>query len=828
MSGPHRATAHPDGRRDRRKRQGRHSRQGRRPGPWVTPALTVALATLALVAPTPAGALADPLPTTTTTTTASDGWVRWLGVTSTTTSVQLRWVAYHSATFMVRRDDGVGLPTPTSGTLVYSGPLLQAVDTDVQPWTHYRYTVWADDGAGGHLAPASTETTTVVPQVVGLSATATSATTATVGWTAPTDPGVAAVVVTRTDQFGAMRTVYSGPATSAEDTGLVPGVTYSYTAVAQDADGRRGSASRNVELVAKRAWTTTTVSPYVGWPRALACSSSTWCMAIDDSGQFQTMSGTSWSAPKRAFPASEFPGVGSPVVTSLTCPAAGRCLALQQGTVVEYVGGRWLSAKAPAWTWRAIDCPSTTFCVAIRADGWSTTRVGTTWTAVRRLSSLKVGWHDVACQAASRCFVVGVGSDSSNWRAALGSAGWTSGYLGAYQNGNAHTISCSATTCLALGDRARVTVSGATWRMGTFIPTNGLVDETIDVSCGTPTLCMAIDENTVNRWSGSSLLEQRRLGLGIGEIRAVSCPRVGGTCFAVDNHGRFYRWTAAKGWTTETTYAVTTGGLGRIGCRTDTACFVFDDNGWLLQWNGATWTRTGKYFAQPTDVDCAGTGFCLATDRLNRTYRIFSGGQWSVARSMPVAADQLSCSSPTLCLAVDEHGTASRFTGTTWTAATKTIADQWGFGPTLSCAPSGPCMLVGTNRTYRQYVGSALTAVRPLAAGFPAGRATLSCGAPTACLAVTDNGTWAQWNGSTWTLHTADSSAYRLGGLTCLTATHCAATYGYSNDTVPVTWNAGVWGTNGDAYTPDWHGAPECPTLATCFTASETTVTRSS
>ncbi len=216
----------------------------------ATAAVAVALTALAMLSAGPSSA--SPSATATTTTaptiassaTSTDGYVRWLQVRPNTTSVTLWWTSYHSTTFMVRRDDGVGDPTPTSGSLVYSGTEFRTVDTAVTPWTTYRYTLWGDDGAGGYLPPQSIRATTGVQGVTGLTATATSAGTAAVSWDAPSDPGVALVTLTRTDPQGAVRTVYSGTAAKTVDTGLMPGAAYSYTVVAQDAPGRRGPVAR--------------------------------------------------------------------------------------------------------------------------------------------------------------------------------------------------------------------------------------------------------------------------------------------------------------------------------------------------------------------------------------------------------------------------------------------------------------------------------------------------------------------------------------------------------------------------------------------------------
>jgi hypothetical protein len=139
-------------------------------------------------------------------------------------------------------------------------------------------------------------------------------------------------------------------------------------------------------------------------------------------------------------------------------------------------------------------------------------------------------------------------------------------------------------------------------------------------------------------------------------------------------------------------------------------------------------------------------------------------------------------------------------------------------------------MITSNDGLYRRYVGTSLTATQRLPQSFPALGALLSCGAPTTCIAVAESGSWAQWNGATWTAHPVAWDAERLGSLTCLTATHCIATHGQSNDYGPATWNSGLWGARyGETYAPDDVPlGPECPTMATCFVAGGTTVSRSS
>jgi hypothetical protein len=138
-------------------------------------------------------------------------------------------------------------------------------------------------------------------------------------------------------------------------------------------------------------------------------------------------------------------------------------------------------------------------------------------------------------------------------------------------------------------------------------------------------------------------------------------------------------------------------------------------------------------------------------------------------------------------------------------------------------------MLLSSNSTYRQYSGTALTPVRRLPTTIPDDEALLlSCGAPTACLAVLDSGVVGRWNGTAWTFQPAHPDAFRLGSLSCVTATHCLASHGYSNDDWPIAWNSnGSW-TDDGTYPPEWHSKAECLNLTTCFIGGTTMVSRSS
>ncbi len=130
-----------------------------------------------------------------------------------------------------------------------AGSTLTYTDTGLQPNTTYSYTVDAFDAAGNHSAQSAAATVTTpagsdtqpptVPQNV--TATASSPTSVTVGWSASTDN----VGVTGYDVYrgGAKVAQVAGSTLTYTDTGLQPNTTYSYTVDAFDAAGNHSAQS---------------------------------------------------------------------------------------------------------------------------------------------------------------------------------------------------------------------------------------------------------------------------------------------------------------------------------------------------------------------------------------------------------------------------------------------------------------------------------------------------------------------------------------------------------------------------------------------------------
>lgn len=190
--------------------------------------------------------LPDTTPPTNVTLTATAG----------DSQVDLSWTTPPESDFagvrIVRREDD--FPTgPFDGTLIYTGTDTSIIDTTVTNGITYYYGAYAYDTSGnyssGALAAAQPlgPPDTTPPMNVTLTATPGN-TIVTLSWITPPDPDFSGVrLVSRTDgppsgPFDGTL-VYSGPATSAVDSGLTNGLTYYYGAYAYDTSGNHASGA---------------------------------------------------------------------------------------------------------------------------------------------------------------------------------------------------------------------------------------------------------------------------------------------------------------------------------------------------------------------------------------------------------------------------------------------------------------------------------------------------------------------------------------------------------------------------------------------------------
>ena len=185
------------------------------------------------------------------------------------TQVNLAWTAATDNAgitgYQVERCAGVGCST---FALLVSPVGTSVSDTGLVPGTSYSYRARALDAAGnasGYSNTASaTPVDTTAPTAPGsLTATAVSATQVGLVWAAATDDvGVSGYQVERCAGAGCSTfvQVLSPAGTSATDTGLVPGTSYSYRARAVDAAGNLSAFSGTASATTPTATVTATVT----------------------------------------------------------------------------------------------------------------------------------------------------------------------------------------------------------------------------------------------------------------------------------------------------------------------------------------------------------------------------------------------------------------------------------------------------------------------------------------------------------------------------------------------------------------------------------------
>ncbi|MFN8167715.1 MAG: fibronectin type III domain-containing protein [Candidatus Nanopelagicales bacterium] len=176
--------------------------------------------------------------------------------TRTTSSIQLSWTNPTDAdlaSILVRRATG---PTPPATVTAGTGVALASAtatgvsDTGLTAGTQYSYAVFARDGVANTSIPVSVTTSTLAAPDTTAPGPVTSLTVGTrttssiqLSWINPTDADLASIVVRRATGSTPPATVSAGSgvalatatATSVTDTGLTPGVTYSYAVFARDA-----------------------------------------------------------------------------------------------------------------------------------------------------------------------------------------------------------------------------------------------------------------------------------------------------------------------------------------------------------------------------------------------------------------------------------------------------------------------------------------------------------------------------------------------------------------------------------------------------------------
>jgi hypothetical protein len=287
-------------------------------------------------------------------------------------------------------------------------------------------------------------------------------------------------------------------------------------------------------------------------------------------------------------------------------------------------------------------------------------------------------------------------------------------------------------------------------------PSRGRDSQLADVSCATPSSCLAVGA-PAEAWTGArwSIIPRPP----VGGLSAVSCPTPG-SCQAVGSSPAGNRPVAAR-------------------------------------WDGRHWRVEHVPGPAPAPqnltlaaVSCATPRFCMAVGDASRgakarpspSYRdstlaeLWDGSRWRIVPAPnPSHANRLSgvsCPSPAACVAVGSSANGARTLAERWNGARWTVQHTPNIGhigyaalTAVSCASAADCTAVGTYNggafgIAERWDGTRWTIHRlPVPPGPPGGDpgvvpAAVSC-TPTACMAVgtaADQTLAERWNGSTWTI----------------------------------------------------------------------------
>ncbi len=259
---------------------------------------------------------------------------------------------------------------------------------------------------------------------------------------------------------------------------------------------------------------------------SISCASSTFCAAVDASGNAASYDGT-WGA---------FASIDPTALTSISCASATFCAAVDaSGNAATYHGTTWGTFASTGLTGTtSISCTSATFCAAVDANGNAATYDGSIWT-VDAIVDPTNDLTSVSCTSSTFCAAVDANGNAATYDGSI----WTL-HANVDSTNNLTSISCaSATFCAAVdADGNAATFDGTTWTAFAEIDsTNNLTS----VSCASSTFCAAVDAAgkaatfTGSGWSAPSSID------GTTVMTAVSCAE-STFCVAVDHGGSALVW----------------------------------------------------------------------------------------------------------------------------------------------------------------------------------------------------------------------------------------------------------------------------------------------
>jgi len=287
------------------------------------------------------------------------------------------------------------------------------------------------------------------------------------------------------------------------------------------------------------------------------------------------------------------------------------------GAPVASAGEPWSSPAQISSYLLGVSCTSSSFCMAVDADGSTVTYNGTSWSSPNPIDP-DTALESVSCTSPSFCAAVDVTGDA-------------------------------------------FTYDGTSWSAAASIDPGNTLSS---VSCTSPSFCVTVGQDgDVVRYDGTSWSFPTSINLATAFLESVSCTSTS-FCMAVDDQGGAYRYDGSS-WSPASTIDGSTQ-LSSVSCTSPSFCAAVDDTGNALLYNGTSWSSPalvdGSY-PQLDAVSCTSPGFCVAGDAYGNVV-IDNGSNWSApGYVVDNAVTAVSCVSSTSCTAVDDGGEAVTYDG---------------------------------------------------------------------------------------------------------------------------------------------------------------------
>jgi hypothetical protein len=378
-------------------------------------------------------------------------------------------------------------------------------------------------------------------------------------------------------------------------------------------------------------------------------------MAVDDAGNSLLYNGSSWTVSD--IDASE-------TINDISCTSSSYCVAVDaSGNYLVYSG-----SPSPSWSsatvinqyenFYAVSCIGSTYCMAGTSGGAQWTYNGSSWTFLGYLTE-PYSIDSISCVSTTWCALV---DDDSE--ALVDNNGSFSDTTLETNTEAIESISCSsASFCAAVDELGNsFTYSGGTWSSADTADAGYVID---GVSCTSSSNCAAVDNDGNfltnsggNTWNLSDVDTNYN-------VTGVSCSATSTFCAAIDSGGRIEGSTASKpfGGAIHKSKQLGIGPLDGVSCTSNTFCMAVtaDPSGGdvAAAYNHSAGSKTlyatsvGGLTGDLDAVSCWSTD-CMTTNTSGNTF-LFSGGSWVEKGSVPGEPSGISCSSGGTCF-VDVGG----------------------------------------------------------------------------------------------------------------------------------------------------------------------------